>query len=36
MTRSSIAIAILAAAVWLSLPTPSHAQIAAAVDGRAE
>jgi soluble lytic murein transglycosylase-like protein len=34
MTRSSIAIAILAAAAWLSLPTLSHAQIAAAVDGQ--
>ncbi len=33
VTRSSIAIAILAAVAWLSLPTLSHAQIAASVDG---
>ena len=32
MTRSSIALAVLAAVAWLSLPAPSAAQIAAAVD----
>ncbi len=32
MTRSSIAIAVLASAAWLSLPAPSAAQIAATVD----
>lgn len=32
MTRSSIAIVILAAVAWLSLPAPSAAQIAASVD----
>jgi len=34
VTRHSIAIAILAAVAWLSLPTQSHAQIAASVDGQ--
>jgi soluble lytic murein transglycosylase-like protein len=36
MTRSRIAIAVLAAVAWLGLPMPSHAQIAAAVssDGK--
>src|SRR5271168_3865017 len=32
MTRSSVAIAVLAAVAWLSLPAPSAAQIAATVD----
>ena len=32
ITRSSIAIAVLAAVTWLSLPAPSAAQIAASVD----
>jgi hypothetical protein len=32
MTRSRIAIAVLAAVAWLGLPTPSDAQIAASVD----
>jgi soluble lytic murein transglycosylase-like protein len=32
MIRSSIAIAVLAAVAWLSLPAPSAAQIAASVD----
>ncbi len=36
MNRSKIAIVVLAAVAWLGLPTPSHAQIAAAVstDGK--
>jgi soluble lytic murein transglycosylase-like protein len=34
MTRSRIAVAVLAAVAWLGLPTPSHAQIAASVDGQ--
>src|SRR6202034_3599538 len=32
LTRSTIAVAMLAAIVGLALPAPSHAQIAAAVD----
>ena len=32
LTRSSIAIAVVAAVTWLSLPAPSAAQIAASVD----
>lgn len=34
MTRSSIAVAVLVAGTWFTLPTRSHAQIASSVDER--